>query len=113
MALIGFFVIYAYMYICTPILGFVMGKSVVKRMSNVSFFVCIVYGMITFGLVILASAMKYVFWECMYFNYPFSFSLFIERMTYNDSMYVSIGSLLSFSVGEIMQYFKHKQTSNL
>uniref|UniRef100_UPI0040565609 hypothetical protein n=1 Tax=Agathobacter sp. TaxID=2021311 RepID=UPI0040565609 len=102
MALIGFFFIYAYMYIGIPILGYVVGKMVVKRMPNDSFFVCMVYAMITFGLMILASSMKYVFWDCMYFNYPFSFSIFVERMTHNDNMYVSFGSLLSFAIGEIV-----------
>ena len=113
MALIGFFVIYAYMYIGILVLGYVVGRMVVKRMPNVSFFVCMVYAMITFGLMILASSMKYVFWDCMYFNYPFSFSVFVERMTHSDSMYVSFGSLLSFAIGEIVQYIKRKRVSNL
>lgn len=113
MALIGFFVIYAYMYICSPILGYVMGKIVVKRMPSVSFFVYIAFAMITFVLMVLAGSMKYVFWECMYFNYPFSFSLFVEKMTKGDSMYVSFCTLISFVVGEIIQYIKCKQVLSL
>ena len=105
-ALIGFFVIYAYIYISIPIWGFVMGKKVVKRMPKKSVLVCIIYAVITFGLMAFSGSMKYVFWECMYFNYPFSLSLFFERIAYNDSLYVSIVSFLSFTAGEVAQYIR-------
>lgn len=108
MAFIGFLIIYVYIYIGVPVLGFCFGKVIVKRMSNIRIFVCIVYAVITFALMLLASSMKYIFWDYMYFNYPFQLSTFVEGMSTKECMYVSIGSMISFSVGEIVQYFNDK-----
>lgn len=112
MAFLGFCFIYAYIYIGVPILGFLLGKTSVKRMPNVRVSVYVVFAMITFGLMILACSIKYVFWDCMYFNYPFHISIFVDQLIRSDSIYISFGSLLSFSMGEIMQYLKHKHILN-
>lgn len=108
MAFIGFLIIYVYIYIGVLVLGFCFGKVIVKRMSSIRVFVCIVYAVITFALMLLASSMKYIFWDYMYFNYPFQLSTFVEGVSTKECMYVSIGSMISFSVGEIVQYFNDK-----
>ena len=112
MAFLGFCFIYAYIYIGVHILGFLFGKTSVKRMPSVRVSACVVYAVITFCLMILISSMKYVFWDCMYFNYQFHFSIFIDQMIRSGSIYISFGSLLSFSMGEIIQYLKHKHILN-
>ena len=86
------------------ILGFFMGKIIVKRSIDISFLRCLIYALISFGLMLLIGSLKYVFYDYMYSNFTFTFSIFIESLGDRDSLVVSIGTFISFLIGEIVEY---------
>ncbi len=86
------------------ILGFFMGKIIVKRSIDISFLLCLIYALISFGLMLLIGSLKYVFYDYMYSNLTFTFSIFIESLGDRESLFVSIGTFVSFLIGEIVEY---------
>ena len=50
LAYLGFLIIYTYIDIGVFILGFFMGKIIVKRSIDISFLLCLIYALISFGL---------------------------------------------------------------
>ena len=56
-------------------------------------------------------SLKYVFYDYMYSNFTFTFSIFIESLGDRDSLFVSIGTLISFFIGEIVEYINNKSNS--
>lgn len=109
-ALIGFFVIYAYIYLGMPVVGFLLGRVVIKSVPTVNASLCIMYSMVTFCLMVIASSVKYVFWDFMYFGFPFEFSVFMDHLFHSDSLCVSVGSFLGFSLGEVVEYIKYTKS---
>ncbi len=103
--------IYTYIDIGVFILGFFMGKIIVKRSIDISFLLCLIYALISFGLMLLIGSLKYVFYDYMYSNFTFTFSIFIESLGDRDSLFVSIGTLISFFIGEIVEYINNKSNS--
>lgn len=93
------------------ILGFFMGKIIVKRSIDISFLLCLIYALISFGLMLLIGSLKYVFYDYMYSNFTFTFSIFIELLGDRDSLFVSIGTFISFFIGEIIEYINDKSNS--
>ena len=61
LAYLGFLIIYTYIDIGGFILGFFMGKIIVKRSIDISFLLCLIYALISFGLMLLTGSLKYVF----------------------------------------------------
>ena len=61
LAYFGFLIIYTYIDIGVFILGFFMGKIIVKRCIDISFLLCLIYALISFGLMLLIGSLKYVF----------------------------------------------------
>lgn len=61
LAYLGFLIIYTYIDIGVFILGFFMGKIIVKRSIDISFLLCLIYALISFGLMLLIGSLKYVF----------------------------------------------------
>ena len=106
LAYLGFLIIYTYIDIGVFILGFFMGKIIVKRSIDISFLLCLIYALISFGLMLLIGSLKYVFYDYMYSNFTFTFSIFIESLGDRDSLFVSIGTFISFFIGEIIECFK-------
>lgn len=104
-------IIYTYIDIGVFILGFFMGKIIVKRSIDISFLLCLIYALISFGLMLLIGSLKYVFYDYMYSNFTFTFSIFIESLGDRDSLFVSIGTLISFFIGEIVEYINNKSNS--
>lgn len=104
LALLGFLIIYTYIYIGVFILGFFMGKIIAKRSIDISFFLCLIYALISFGLMLLIGSLKYFFYYYMYCNFTYSFSIFIESLVDIDSLFVSIGTFISFLIGEFVEY---------
>lgn len=104
LAYLGFLIIYTYIDIGVFILGFFMGKIIVKRSIDISFLRCLIYALISFGLMLLIGSLKYVFYDYMYSNFTFTFSIFIESLGDRDSLFVSIGTFISFLIGEIVEY---------
>ena len=104
LALLGFLIIYTYIYIGVFILGFFMGKIIAKRSIDISFLLCLVYALISFGLMLLIGSLKYFFYYYMYCNFTYSFSIFIESLVDIDSLFVSIGTFISFLIGEFVEY---------
>ena len=51
LAYLGFLIIYTYIDIGGFILGFFMGKIIVKRSIDISFLLCLIYALISFGLM--------------------------------------------------------------
>ena len=94
----GFLIIYTYIDIGVFILGFFMGKIIVKRSIDISFLRCLIYALISFGLMLLIGSLKYVFYDYMYSNFTFTFSIFIESLGDRDSLFVSIGTFISFLI---------------
>ena len=88
-----------------------MGKIIVKRSIDISFLLCLIYALISFGLMLLIGSLKYVFYDYMYSNFTFTFSIFIESLGDRDSLFVSIGTLISFFIGEIVEYINNKSNS--
>lgn len=111
LAYLGFLIIYTYIDIGVFILGFFMGKIIVKRSIDISFLLCLIYALISFGLMLLIGSLKYVFYDYMYSNFTFTFSIFIESLGDRDSLFVSIGTLISFFIGEIVEYINNKSNS--
>ena len=112
LALLGFLIIYTYIDIGVFIFGFFMGKIIAKRSIDISFLLCLVYALISFGLMLLIGYLKYFFYYYMYCNFTYSFSIFIESLVDIDSLFVSIGTFISFLIGEFVEnmtkYFKDK-----
>ena len=108
LAYLGFLIIYTYIDIGVFILGFFMGKIIVKRSIDISFLLCLIYALISFGLMLLIGSLKYVFYDYMYSNFTFTFSIFIESLGDRDSLFVSIGTFISFFIGEIIEYINDK-----
>ena len=52
LAYLGFLIIYTYIDIGVFILGFFMGKIIVKRSIDISFLLCLIYALISFGLML-------------------------------------------------------------
>lgn len=104
LALLGFLIIYTYIYIGVFILGFFMGKIIAKRSIDISFLLCLIYALISFGLMLLIGSLKYFFYYYMYCNFTYSFSIFIESLGDIDSLFVSIGTFISFLIGEFVEY---------
>lgn len=111
LAYLGFLIIYTYIDIGVFILGFFMGKIIVKRSIDISFLLCLIYALIFFGLMLLIGSLKYVFYDYMYSNFTFTFSIFIESLGDRDSLFVSIGTFISFFIGEIVEYINNKSNS--
>ena len=111
LAYLGFLIIYTYIDIGVFILGFFMGKIIVKRSIDISFLLCLIYALISFGLMLLIGSLKYVFYDYMYSNFTFTFSIFIESLGDRDSLFVSIGTFVSFFIGEIIEYINDKSNS--
>ena len=111
LAYLGFLIIYTYIDIGVFILGFFMGKIIVKRSIDISFLLCLIYALISFGLMLLIGSLKYVFYDYMYSNFTFTFSIFIESLGDRDSLFVSIGTFISFFIGEIIEYINDKSNS--
>ena len=61
--------------------------------------------------MLLIGSLKYVFYDYMYSNFTFTFSIFIESLGDRDSLFVSIGTLISFFIGEIVEYINNKSNS--
>ena len=61
------------------ILGFFMGKIIVKRSIDISFLLCLIYALISFGLMLLIGSLKYVFYDYMYSNFTFTFSISLNH----------------------------------
>ena len=59
LAYLGFLIIYAYIYIGVFILGFFMGKIIAKRSIDISFLLCLIYSLISFGLMLLIGSLKF------------------------------------------------------
>lgn len=95
---------YTYIYIGVSILGFFMGKIIAKRSIDISFLLCLIYALISFGLMLLIGSLKYFFYYYMYCNFTYSFSFFIESLGDIDSLFVSIGTFISFLIGEFVEY---------
>ena len=108
---LGFLIIYTYIDIGGFILGFFMGKIIVKRSIDISFLLCLIYALISFGLMLLIGSLKYAFYDYMYSNFTYTFSIFIESLGDRDSLFVSIGTLISFFIGEIVEYINNKSNS--
>ena len=49
--------------------------------------------------------------EGQYSNFTFTFSIFIESLGDRDSLFVSIGTFISFFIGEIIEYINDKSNS--
>ena len=111
LAYLGFLIIYTYIDIGVFILGFFMGKIIVKRSIDIGFLLCLIYALISFGLMLLIGSLKYVFYDYMYSNFTFTFSIFIESLGDRDSLFVSIGTFVSFFIGEIIEYINDKSNS--
>lgn len=79
--------------------------------QSLSFLLCLIYALISFGLMLLIGSLKYVFYDYMYSNFTFTFSIFIESLGDRDSLFVSIGTLISFFIGEIVEYINNKSNS--
>ena len=88
-----------------------MGKIIVKRSIDISFLLCLIYALISFGLMLLIGSLKCVFYDYMYSNFTFTFSIFIESLGDRDSLFVSIGTFISFFIGEIIEYINDKSNS--
>ena len=95
LAYLGFLIIYTYIDIGVFILGFFMGKIIVKRSIDISFLLCLIYALISFGLMLLIGTLKYVFYDYMYSNFTFTFSIFIESLGDRDSLF-QLGHLYLF-----------------
>lgn len=61
LAYFGFLIIYTYIDIGVFISGFFMEKIIVKRCIDISFLLCLIYALISFGLMLLIGSLKYVF----------------------------------------------------
>ena len=109
LAYLGFLIIYTYIDIGVFILGFFMGKIIVKRSIDISFLLCLIYALISFGLMLLIGSLKYVFYDYMYSNFTFTFSIFIESLGDRDSLFVSIGTFISFFIGEFVHELLEEQ----
>ena len=103
LAYLGFLIIYTYIDIGVFILGFFMGKIIVKRSIDISFLLCLIYALISFGLMLLIGSLKYVFYDYMYSNFTFTFSIFIESLGDRDSLFVSIGTFATVYKGNIIK----------
>ena len=84
LAYFGFLIIYTYIDIGVFISGFFMEKIIVKRCIDISFLLCLIYALISFGLMLLIGSLKYVFYDYMYSNFTFTFSIFIESLGDRD-----------------------------
>lgn len=58
LAYLGFLIIYTYIDIGVFILGFFMGKIIVKRSIDISFLLCLIYALISFGLMLLIGLLE-------------------------------------------------------
>ena len=111
LAYLGFLIIYTYIDIGVFILGFFMGKIIVKRSIDISFLLWLIYALISFGLMLLIGSLQYVFYDYMYCNFTFTFSSFLESLGHTESLSVSIGTFISFLVGEFVEYINNKSDS--
>ena len=112
LAYLGFLIIYTYIDIGVFILGFFMGKIIVKRSIDISFLLCLIYALISFGLMLLIGSLKYVFYDYMYSNFTFTFSIFIESLGDRDSLFVFNWDIyIFFFIGEIIEYINDKSNS--
>ena len=62
LAYLGFLIIYTYIDIGVFILGFFMGKIIVKRSIDISFLLCLIYALISFGLMLLIGSLM-ILWK--------------------------------------------------
>lgn len=96
LAYLGFLIIYTYIDIGVFILGFFMGKIIVKRSIDISFLLCLIYALISFGLMLLIGSLKYVFYDYMYSNFTFTFSISLNHQVIEIVCLFQLGHLYLF-----------------
>ena len=112
LAIFGFIIIYAYMLIGTFFFGYFMGKIVVRRNNAINIFQCLLYSLISFSLMILDGSLRCIFFYCMNGSTTLTFSYFISSLNDGDGLYVSVGTFVSFLLGEFIEYMKIRFHNN-
>jgi len=103
LAYLGFLVIYTYIHFGVFFFGYFLGKIIIKRLNGINILLCLIYPLISFFLMLLIGSLKDIFFYCMYRNFGFNFSQFIESLTDIESLFVSIGTFIPFCIGEFVE----------
>lgn len=104
LAYLGFLVIYTYIYLFVFFIGFFMGRVTVKRLGIHNFILYFIYAIISLFIMLLVGSLKDVF-SHLYSQFPITLSFFGEALFDIDSLIVSVGTFVSFLVGEIIEHF--------
>lgn len=112
LGLLGLIIIDIYILIGVFFFGYFMGKIVVRRNNAINIFQCLLYSLISFFLMLLAGALHRIFFWCMGGPTKLTFSYFISSFNNDEGLYTSIGTFLSFLVGEVVEYVKIRSNND-
>ncbi|PXV91541.1 hypothetical protein C8E03_10398 [Lachnotalea glycerini] len=104
LAFLGLLVIYLYIYLFVFFIGFFMGRATVKRLGIHNFILYFIYAIISLFMMLFIGSLKDVF-SHLYCKFPITLSFFFDALFDIDSLVVSVGTFVSFLVGEIIEHF--------
>lgn len=112
LGLLGLIIIDTYILIGVFFFGYFMGKIVVRRSNAINIFQCLLYSLISFFLMLLNGALHRIFFWCLGDPSTLTFSYFISSFNNDEGLYTSIGTFLSFLVGEFVEYAKIRSNND-
>lgn len=105
MAYLGFLLIYLYIYCGSFFFGFFIGKITLRHLGFYNFRICLFLSVISYIIMIFVGSLKEIF-TYMYCDFPLTFTLFFDSISNIDTLILSLGTLITFFIGEIIEQYK-------
>lgn len=106
----GFLLIYLYIYCGSFFFGFFIGKITLRRLGFFNFGICLFLSVISYVIMIFVGSLKEIF-TYMYCDFPITFPLFFDSVSDIDTLILSIGTLITFFIGEITEQNKSSRVT--
>lgn len=105
LAYLGFLIIYMYIYLGVFFIGFIIGRITVRRLGILNLKIYFSFALISFFIMLFIGSLKDIF-TYLYKDFPITVAFLIDAITNIDTLIVSIGTFLTFLIGEIIEHFK-------
>ncbi len=99
LAYLGFLIIYIYIYCGVFVIGFYMGRITVQRLGNLNSKKSLQLALISFFIMLFIGSLKDIFTN-LFYHFPITLSFLLDAIYDIDSLIVSIGTFVSFLIGE-------------
>lgn len=111
LAYLGFLIIYIYIYLGVFIIGFIIGRLTVKRLGIPNLKIYLMLAVISYFIMLFIGSLKDIF-TYLYRDFTINIPFLIDAISDIDTRIISIGTFVTFLIGEIIENYKLKNTNN-